>query len=65
MKMTIADVDNLFATDEKGKFINLVIPEDKLGRSMNLIGRSPLDLSLDETVRVKKYASKLYEEAEH
>ena len=36
---------------------------DKLGDEMNLIGKKRLDLNIDEVVRVKKYAGKLYEEA--
>lgn len=63
MSMTIKEIDNLFATDNDDRFINLIIPKDKLGEELNLIGKKRMDLSLDEIIRVKKYASLLYEEA--
>lgn len=61
--MTIKEIDALFATDQEDRFINLVIPKDKLGDELNLIGKKRMDLDLDEIIRVKKYASFLYEEA--
>lgn len=63
MKMTIAEIDELFKIDEEGRFVNLVLPNDKLGEELNLRGKKQLDMSIDEVVRIKKYASKLYEEA--
>lgn len=63
MKMTIAEIDELFKVDEEGRFVNLVLPNDKLGEELNLRGKKQLDMSIDEVVRIKKYASKLYEEA--
>ena len=64
MALTVDEVDNLFKTDETGKFLNLIIPEDMLGPQMCFIGKRMLDLSLDEVVRIKKYADMLYENAE-
>ena len=63
MTMTIAEIDELFRVDEEGRFVNLVLPNDKLGDELDLRGKRQLDMSIDEIVRIKKYASKLYEEA--
>ena len=60
--MTIDEIDSLFETDSNDCFIRLTIPEDKLGDALNLIGRKRMELNIDEIVRVKKYAAKLYEE---
>ena len=61
--MTIAEIDELFRVDEKGIFINLIIPEDEFGPKVDFRGRKQLEMSIDEIIRVKKYASKLYGEA--
>lgn len=63
MKMTIAEIDEFFKVDEEGRFVNLILPNDKLGAEIDLRGKRQLDMSIDEIVRIKKYASKLYEEA--
>lgn len=62
--MTVLEVDELFKTDSDGRFLNLILPNDKLGEEINLIGKSRLELPLATVVRIKKYASKLYEEAQ-
>lgn len=61
--MTIEEVDKVFEVDDDGKFINLVLPNDKLGEEINLIGKRMLDLDKKIVIRIKKYAGKLYEEA--
>ena len=63
MKKSVEDIDKLFSLDEEGRFVCLIIPKDKLGEELNLIGRRRLDLSIDEIIRVKQYANKLYQEA--
>lgn len=62
MALTREEIEKLFCTDEEGHFLNLVLPNDKLGPEVSMIGRKQLDLSIDEIVRVKQYANKLYEE---
>lgn len=62
--MTIEEIDELLRTDEEDRYVNLVIPEDKLGPAMNLIGKKRRDLNDEEIFRVRRYAGKLYEEAE-
>jgi len=63
MKLSVEEIDELFAVDAEDRFIKLVLPNDKLGDEVNLIGKKRLDLDLDTIVRIKKYANKLYEEA--
>lgn len=63
MSLSVKEIDNLFATDSEGRFINLIIPKNSLGKEMNLIGRKMIELNLEEVVRVKKYAGSLYAEA--
>ena len=63
MKMNVSDVDELFRTDEDGRFVNLIVPNDKLGSQLDFRGRRQLDMCIEEIVRIKKYAAKLYEEA--
>ncbi|MBQ8636752.1 MAG: hypothetical protein IJ423_02005 [Clostridia bacterium] len=61
--MTVEEVDKLFEVDDDGKFTNLVLPNDKLGEEIDLIGKRKLDLDIEIIVRIKKYADKLYEDA--
>jgi hypothetical protein len=61
--MTLDEVDKTFEVDENGAFIRLVLPNDKLGKEINLIGKKGIDLPIDLKVRVKQYANKLYAEA--
>ena len=63
MAFTREEIEKLFCTDEEGRFLNLILPDDKLGPEVNMIGREQLELTIDEIVRVKQYANKLYEEA--
>ncbi len=63
MSMTAEEIEALFATDEEGRFLRLTLPADALGPELSLVGRRQLELSLDEIVRVKKYAQALWEEA--
>lgn len=61
--MTREEVDKLFAQDEEGRYINLIIPARDDLPELNLIGKYANDLNIDEIVRMKQYANKLYEEA--
>lgn len=63
MPYTREEIEDLFSTDEDGRFLHLILPCDKLGPEVNMIGRKQLELNIDEIVRVKQYANKLYEEA--
>lgn len=59
--MTRKDFEELFLTDKDGYFVNLVIPAEGDSPELNLIGKNQKDLSLDEVVRLKKYAQQLLE----
>ena len=61
--MTIKDIDELFLTDEEGRFLNLILPKDKLGEEKDYRGKKRLELNIDEIVRIKIYANMLYEQA--
>lgn len=62
--MTRKEIDAIFETNESGEFVRLIVPPMYGFPEMNLIGRKRIDLSLDEVINVKKYAGKLYSEAE-
>lgn len=47
----------LYKTDDEDKFINLVIPAMWGFPQMDLRGKKRLELTLDEVVQLKKYAS--------
>ena len=57
--MSRKEFELIFATDEEGKYIDLIIPADELFPEMDLSGKKPLELSIDEVVRIKKYAQEL------
>lgn len=58
--MNIRDIEEIFATDSEGKYIKLIIPATADMPEMDLSGKTKLELSLDEVVRLKKYAYELY-----
>lgn len=62
--MTREDVKKIFQTDEEGRFVHLIIPPIGEFSEIDLTGKKRLELSLDEIVRVKKYASELYSKVE-
>lgn len=59
--MTKQEIDKIFATDEEGRFVNLVVPALGEFPEIDLSGKKRLELSLDEVIRVKKYAAKLHQ----
>ncbi|MBO6145858.1 MAG: hypothetical protein J6O62_03580 [Bacilli bacterium] len=65
--ITKEEYDNIFKKDENGAYINLIIPAnepyiaEENKDELNLIGKLPEEYSLDEIVRMKKYADKLFE----
>ena len=64
MKITPEEIEALFALDEEGRFRHLILPPDKWGGEKDLTGCKPAELELEDIVRVKKYAGRLYEEAQ-
>lgn len=62
--MTREEVKKLFETDEDGRFVDLVIPAVGEFEEIDLTGKKRLELTLDEIVRLKTYAGRLYAEVE-
>ena len=59
--ITYSDYRKLFERDEKGCFINLIIPATDNEEELNLIGKLPKDFSVDEIIRMKKYSADMFE----
>lgn len=59
-KMTREEADKIFAKDADGKFINLHIPAIGNIPELDLRGKAPLELSIDEIVALKKYSEYVY-----
>ena len=55
--MSREEIDRLFETDDEGSFLRLVIPASNGYPELNLKGKKRLELSLDEVVRIKQYAT--------
>lgn len=60
--MNRTEFNAIFETDKEGRFLHLVIPPDGEQPQIDLSGKSRLELTIDEVVRIKKYSSKLYAE---
>lgn len=54
----------MFKQDSEGKFLNLIIPENKNENELNLIGKAPSEFTVDEIIRMKKYAASVFENIE-
>ncbi len=63
MAYSLEEIDALFELDEEGRFLRLILPNDKLGEELDLIGKRLGELSLPVKIRVKKYSGMLYETA--
>lgn len=59
--MTNEEYLKLFERDENDCFLNLIIPAEGDKKELNLIGKKPEDYSLDEIIRMKNYASDMFE----
>lgn len=59
--ITYEEYKKIFEKDENGSFINLIIPAEDNLIELNLIGKLPSDYSLDEIIRMKKYARKMFD----
>lgn len=52
----------MFEQDENGAFINLIIPSDeKNDKPLDLRGKLPDNLTLDEIIRMKKYSQEMHD----
>ena len=60
--LTRKQIQNLFAKDDNGRYIDLIIPFiENDYPEITLTGKSDGELVLDEIIRLKQYASLLYE----
>lgn len=59
-QISYEEYKKIFAKDENGCFINLIIPKDEENEELNLIGKNPSEFSVDEIIRMKKYSGQLY-----
>lgn len=59
-QISYEEYKKIFAKDENGCFINLIIPKDDENEELNLIGKNPSEFSVDEIIRMKKYSGQLY-----
>lgn len=61
------EYEYIFEKDNNGAFIRLIIPANEpfdipeYKEELNLIGKLPQEYTLDEIIRMKKYAGKLSE----
>lgn len=64
LQISYEEYKRTFEKDEKGCFINLIIPGDEQNEELNLIGKNPSEFSIDEIVRMKKYSEQLYKKVD-
>lgn len=54
----------VFATDENGKYVDLIIPAEGDEPELNLTGKHLLELTVEEALRAQKYAASFYKTEE-
>lgn len=62
--MTYQQYLELIKKDENGCYVNLIIPKQGNLPTLNLIGKSPKEYTLDEVIRLKKYISELFDKVD-
>lgn len=60
MTITYKEYERILLQDSEGKFVNLIIPASETESELNLIGKSPQDFTIEEVMRMKKYAGELF-----
>jgi len=50
----------MFKQDAEGKYVNLIIPEKGVEGELNLIGKAPSEFTIEEIIRMKKYAAEVF-----
>ena len=53
--MTRAEYDEMFRKDENGCYVNLIVPPLDGYPEMNLIGKDPMDYTIEEIANSKAY----------
>lgn len=59
-KLTYAEYKKILEKDENGCYVSLVIPAQGDRPALDLRGKRPADYTLDEIIRMKKYAGALF-----
>lgn len=59
-KITYEEYLNTFEKDKNGKYMHLIIPETELSAEINLIGKTDAEFTLDEIIKMKQFASRLF-----
>lgn len=59
-RITYEEYLNTFAKDENGKYMQLIIPATELSAEINLIGKTDAEFTLDEIIKMKQFASRLF-----
>ena len=54
----------LFRVDNRGAFVNLIIPASNGEEELNLIGKLPSEFTIDEIIRMKKYSVDMFEQVD-
>lgn len=58
--ISYADYKRIFAKDENGAYINLIVPAFGDMPAFNLSGKLPSEYSVDEIIQLKKYVGKMF-----
>lgn len=61
MRMTYQEYLELLRKNEDGSYVNLIIPATDTEKELDLRGKRPLNYTLDEVIRLKKYVSSLFD----
>ena len=59
-KLTYAEYKELFRKNDDGSYKSLIIPAAKDLPELNLSGKLPADYTVDEIIRMKKYAGEMF-----
>lgn len=59
-EITYEEYLSTFEKDKNGKYMHLIIPETELSAEINLIGKTDAEFTLDEIIKMKQFASRLF-----
>lgn len=62
--ITFADYQKIFQKDETGSYVSLVIPKTKELPELNLTGKNLKDYTIDDIIRLKKYAGEMFRQVD-
>jgi hypothetical protein len=62
--MTYQEYKKIFEQDVDGRYSNLIIPQHGSYPRLDLTDKTPLELTVDEIIRLKKYAAELFKQVD-